>query len=183
MTIVRRVARPLLASIFISGGIDSVRNASTKAPAAEDVAAPIAARIPGLAEGDTELLVRVNGGVQVGAGALLALGRVPRLAALALSASLVPTTVAGHRFWEERDPTRRAQQQIHFLKNASMLGGLLLATADTGGAPSVTWRARHAADRAGSAGRRRSRLARRETRVALREARLAAREGASRLSA
>jgi len=57
---------------------------------------------------------------------LLAMGRAPRLAALALAASLIPTTIAGHRFWTETDPSARAAQRIQFLKNAAMLGGLLV---------------------------------------------------------
>ena len=36
-------------------------------------------------------------------------------------------------------------QRIHFFKNASMLGGLLLAAVDTEGKPGVAWRARRAA--------------------------------------
>ena len=54
---------------------------------------------------------------------MLATGKFPRLSSLALAASLVPTTLAGHRFWEESDPQVKAQQQIHFFKNVSMLGG------------------------------------------------------------
>jgi uncharacterized membrane protein YphA (DoxX/SURF4 family) len=42
---------------------------------------------------------------------------------------MLPTTAAGHAFWEETDPQRRKQQMIHFLKNASMTGGLLLVAA------------------------------------------------------
>jgi len=38
----------------------------------------------------------------------------------------VPTTLAGHRFWEEEDEAARAQQTVQFLKNAAMMGGLLL---------------------------------------------------------
>jgi len=141
MTLVRRLARPLLSSIFIAGGLDSLRNPGPKVPAAEDVAAPIAARIPGIPVGDTEQLIRINGAVQVGAGALLALGKLPRLSALALAATLVPTTAAGHRFWEETDPSARAMQQIHFLKNVSLLGGLLIAAVDLEGRPGLAYRA------------------------------------------
>ncbi|MCA1692575.1 MAG: DoxX family protein [Actinobacteria bacterium] len=94
---------------------------------------------------DTEQLVKVNACVQVGAGILLALGRFPRLAAAALAGSLVPTTLAGHRFWEEQDPNRKRQQQTHFLKNVSLLGGLLHAVFDTEGDPSLRWRAKRAA--------------------------------------
>ena len=43
----------------------------------------------------TEDAVRLNGAVQMVAGTLLALGRFPRLSALALAATLVPTTRPG----------------------------------------------------------------------------------------
>ena len=86
---------------------------------------------------DTGRLVRVNGAVQVGAGIGLALGIAPRLAALALAASLVPTTAAGHRFWEEEDDKARAQQTIHFLKNITIMGGLLEVCAAGAGAVSL----------------------------------------------
>ena len=46
--------------------------------------------------------------------------------ALALAGSLVPTTLAGHRFWEEEDDAARAQQTVQFLKNLAMFGGLLM---------------------------------------------------------
>ena len=46
------------------------------------------------------------------------------------SASLVPTTAAAHRYWTIDDPAARAQQKIHFWKNASLLGGLLLVVFD-----------------------------------------------------
>jgi putative oxidoreductase len=34
---------------------------------------------------------------------------------------------------------------VHFFKNVSMLGGLMLAAVDTEGKPGVAWRARRAA--------------------------------------
>jgi len=97
---------------------------------------------------DTTTLVQLNGAVQVGAGIMLAIGRAPRLSALVLAGTLVPTTLAGHRFWEEEDPQVRTQQRTQFLKNATMLGGLILAAVDTGGRPSLAWWANRAAHRA-----------------------------------
>ena len=47
--------------------------------------------------------------------------------------------------WNETDPTARANSRLHFVKNVSMLGGLLLASVDTDGKPGMAWRARHAA--------------------------------------
>ena len=72
-----------------------------------------------------DVLVRVNGVVQTGAGATLALGVFPRLSALALVGSLIPTTYAGHAFWSIDDKSQRAAQRTQFVKNAAMLGGLL----------------------------------------------------------
>jgi len=130
----------MLSSMFIAGGIDAVNNPQPKVPKAEKVA-PALAEPLGLPE-DSVTLVRINGAVQVGAGILLALGWVPRVAASALAASLVPTTWAGHRFWEETDKQARAAQRIHFLKNTAMLGGLILAATDREGRPFLSWRAR-----------------------------------------
>lgn len=178
MTISRFLARPLLSSIFVYGGADALRNPAGKVPAADDVAPPIAAQIPGLPEGDTEKLVKINAAVQVGAGALLAFGKLPRLSAAALAASLVPTTAAGHRFWE-LEGEQRKQQQFHFFKNVSLLGGLVLAALDTEGRPGVLWRTRHAKDHAGAAVRR----TRREARLAAREAKLSAMDAPRRLRA
>ncbi len=142
MTLLQRVARPMLAGMFIYGGLDALRHPSGKAPKAEPVVGALADRLPD--QVGTDELVRLNGAVQVGAGIALALGVFARPASLALAVSLVPTTLAGHPFWQEADPAARAQQRIQFLKNVAMLGGLILAAADTGGRPSVPWRAKRA---------------------------------------
>jgi uncharacterized membrane protein YphA (DoxX/SURF4 family) len=143
----------MLASMFINGGINSLRNSDYLT----DRAAPVTERLTPIVNKATESLpfsldskqmVQLNGAVHVVGGAMLATGRMPRLAALALAASLVPTTLAGHRFWEESDPQQRANQQVHFFKNVSMMGGLLLAGVDTEGKPSVAWLARRGAERA-----------------------------------
>jgi putative oxidoreductase len=146
----------MLASIFMLQGYDTLRHPDKYAAEAEPVVRPIAERVPVLS-GKPEQAVRINGAVQLVAGSLLALGRWPRLSALAIAATLVPTTLAGHRFWEAEEDENQAQQRIHFLKNLSMLGGLLIASADTAGSPSVAWRTRHAAT---SARKEASRLAR-----------------------
>jgi putative oxidoreductase len=134
----------MLASIFIVQGLDSLLHPDTKAPAAEKVVRPLAERVPAVPD-SVEQAVRLNGAVQLVAGSLLAIGKFPRLSAAALAASLIPTTAAGHRFWESSDKQERAQQKVHFLKNVTMLGGLLIAASDTAGNPSIAWRGRHAA--------------------------------------
>jgi putative oxidoreductase len=128
----RKLARPLLASMFIAGGLDALRNPG---PRQELVAKA------GLQ--DPEKLVRVNAATQLVGGVALATGRLPRLSALALAGSLVPTTYVGHPFWSEDDGSAKRTQRTQFFKNLSMLGGLLLAAADTGGRESIP----HAAGR------------------------------------
>ncbi len=145
MSPIRRLARPLLAAVFVSGGIEAFNHPEPRAIKAEPVTSKLATPL-GLPE-DAVLLVKINAAVQVGAGAMLAIGKLPRVAALVLCGSIVPTTLAGHRFWEETEPASRAQQRIHFFKNLSILGGLLLATVDTAGNPSLSWRAKRAAKR------------------------------------
>jgi len=95
---------------------------------------------------DEKTWVRINAGVHIGAGLALATGRAPRLSALVLAATLVPTTLAGHRFWEHDEQGMRANQQTHFFKNLSMLGGLLIAGVDNEGKPGLAWRAKHGAE-------------------------------------
>jgi putative oxidoreductase len=74
-----------------------------------------------------EQVVRVNGALQAACGLLLALGKAPRLSALVLAGSMIPTTLAAHRFWTEHEPAVRKQQEIQFYKNMAMIGGLLFA--------------------------------------------------------
>lgn len=161
MTLVRRLARPMLAAVFVSAGLDAVRAPGPREPGVEEVAAPVAAKLPFVPEEDTEQLVKINGAVQVVAGSLLAMGRLPRLSALALAVTLVPTTLAGHRFWETSG-AEKADQQFHFTKNVGLLGGLLLAAVDTEGKPGLAWRARAASRAAGREARGVRRAARRQ---------------------
>ncbi len=128
------------------GWSDAVRNPDSKVKSAEAVTRPLAEKVPALDQ-DTRDLVRLNGLVQVGAGLLLASGRFRRLAALTLIGSVIPTTYAGHRFWEEMDDATRTQQLLQLCKNLGLAGGLILAAVDTEGAPSLGWRAKRRARR------------------------------------
>jgi putative oxidoreductase len=139
----QRLARPMLASMFVAGGLDAIRNSESKVKAADAVVQPLSRVVPWLPD-DPELLVKVNGAVQVGAGVLLATGKFKRLASLALIGSIIPTTYAGHRFWEEAEDARRAQQRVHFFKNLGLLGGLILQAAEP---PSTRARREKAASR------------------------------------
>jgi putative oxidoreductase len=144
MTITHALARSLIAPVFIGGGVDAIVHPDEQSAAAEKITKQLSEI--GLPD-DPKRLVRLNASVQLVAGSLLVLGRLPRLSSAALAASLVPTTLAGHRFWEEPDAKIKAVQRVQLMKNLAMLGGLLLAATDRGGAPSLTWRARRTANR------------------------------------
>src|SRR5689334_9301135 len=130
MTVLRAIARPMLASIFAIQGYETMRHPERVSGRAEPVVRPLAERIPAVPD-KTEEAVRLNGSIQFMAGSMLAIGLLPRLSSLAIAATLVPTTIAGHRFWEAQDDQERAQQRIHFLKNLAIFGGLLIAAAAT----------------------------------------------------
>ena len=91
MTVLRAVARPMLASIFAIQGYDTMSNPERVAARAERVVRPLAEGVP-IVPDQTEEAVRLNGAIQFTAGSLLALGIWPRLSALAIAATLVPTT-------------------------------------------------------------------------------------------
>lgn len=168
--ILRKIARPLLASAFVASGAELLR---APAPVVETVQpmvdsgrdalpAPVAGKLPA----NAATAMRIAGAVQVGGGVLLATGKAPRLAAGVLAATLVPVAVYDSAFWTETDPVRREARKVGLIKNAGLLGGVLIASADTEGKPSAAWRAHHAVDEAEFAAK-----------IAAREAQLAGKVG------
>ncbi len=125
MGLVRRTAHALLAGLFVSSGLDVFRHPEPRVATATPFFDQLAIVVP-LEPDERVLAVKANAAAQAAAGTALALGVAPRLAALTLAASLIPTTLGGHRFWEMEGPAV-AQQRTQFLKNAAILGGLLLA--------------------------------------------------------
>src|SRR6476620_1410737 len=99
MSLIRRVARPMLATMFVVGGLDQLRQPAKQAATVAPLAEQAAPSLP--LPHDPELLVRANGAAMVGGGTLRALGRMPRTAATGPAGSLVPTTYVGHPFWAE----------------------------------------------------------------------------------
>lgn len=149
--IVRRIARPLLASAFVAQGIETLAGIEQDAPdvgpalkAAENLPDPIASKVPD----NPALVAQVTGAAQVAGGVLLATGRIPRVSAALLALTVLPTNFGRHMFWAEPDPLRRAQKRHAFLTDLSLVGGLILASADTAGKPSLGWRGRRAGRRA-----------------------------------
>lgn len=148
MSLLRHAARTMLASYFVLGGLDAVRDPYSRLDEAGKVAEGIARRIGPLPEDDPAVVIRANGALQMGAGLALATDTATRPAALVLAATLVPTTLGEHRFWEAEGGQRKGQL-VHFLKSLGLLGGLVIVALDTEGKPGVAWKTAWAVKRAG----------------------------------
>ena len=148
--VIRRIARPLLSVAFIGQGVNSLLNPKSAAQAAapavdglQSLPDSVSSNIPS----DPETFAQINAAVQIGGGLLLAAGKLPRVASAALAITVLPANLGAHAFWSETDPQAKAQKRQQFLTDLSLLGGLLIASADTAGKPSLGWRGRHAAER------------------------------------
>ena len=126
-SLLRPLARVLTGSTYVLLGFDALRTPGGRVDTAAPLLAAIRRTVPLPAD---EVVVRGNAAVMVAGGATLALGTLPRLSALALIGSMVPTTLAGHAYWSAEDPAVRKLQRIHFHKNLAMIGGLLFAALD-----------------------------------------------------
>lgn len=133
---IKALARPLMAAPFIVSGIETLRDPGPRVDRVAPLLKPLADRVPWLPSDDPEKLVRLQGALSVGAGALLAIGRFQRLTTFLLAGQLAPTLLTEHRFWTVRDPERRAAERALFVKDAALFGALtVVATAPTGRHP------------------------------------------------
>ncbi|GAC1698453.1 MAG: hypothetical protein PVS3B3_24580 [Ktedonobacteraceae bacterium] len=115
MSLIKTLGHTLLAGIFITGGYGAFSQPGGRVTKVDQAGIPAARQA-----------VILNGGAMVIAGTALATGFLPKLAALILIGTLVPTTFVGHPFWQEENPQARANHQIHFMKNLAIIGGLLV---------------------------------------------------------
>lgn len=116
MKVVRELGRLCLSALFILSGYQAVKDPSYPAKKAKeelDLPDPVTA-------------AKANGTAMMLAGSAIALNMWTRAAEFVLTLCLIPTTLAGHAFWKERDPQQRTQQKIHFEKNLALFGALLL---------------------------------------------------------
>lgn len=146
--LIRRIARPMLSATFIARGVDTLRDPSTSTEttrrtlgALSALPGPVGAAVPS----NADTLTRVNAAVQVAGGLLFALGRAPRLTAATLAVTMIPRAVGSQALTKDSDPQHAATQRREFLTDVSLLGGLIIAAADTAGKPSLAWRGRRAA--------------------------------------
>ena len=119
------IARVLLALMFVLSGISKLTGLEGTAGYIASVGLPAA-----------QLLALGAGVLEVAAGALLIVGFQARWAALALAAFTVIASLLFHNFWAM--PADKAfMQQLMFMKNLAVTGGLLFVFAYGAGSLSV----------------------------------------------
>ncbi len=143
MSVIRFLARPMLASSFVITGLDKLKNADDTAQQLSPVLRRASESLP--FKTDEKVLARVIGGAQLGAGALLGLGKLSRLAATVLALTSALNTYVEWRSADISTKEGRSARRAQLLRNISLTGGVLLASVDTAGRPSLAWRAEHLA--------------------------------------
>lgn len=130
-TLLRWIARPLLAAVFAWDGIDALRNPQDHVerfrktePTLEKLG------LPPLLTSDAKLLSQVTGALTTLSAAGLALGKWPRLNAAVLALVNLPITVVNNPVWTIRDPQRRQDATRGLVVGASLAGGLGMAMLD-----------------------------------------------------
>lgn len=107
------VARFLLSIMFVMAGINHFSSASISYAASQGI--PMA-----------DILVPVSGVIALVGGLSVLTGFHARVGAVLLLLFMVPVTFLMHNFWDIADPQMAQMQMSHFLKNISMIGGILL---------------------------------------------------------
>lgn len=149
---IRKLARPMVASVYIADGADTIMNTQAHVEGTKAVLDRTRTILPRKyarqLPKDAETVARAIGATKVGAGSLLALGKAPRISASALALASVPTILARHAFWETQDKEEKVARRQGFLTSIALLGGLFITSADTAGKPGLKWRTEKAAQRA-----------------------------------
>ena len=166
--LLRRIARPLFASWFVSEGLDALRHPAGHAQIVRDGLDGLTSRVPasarsaapapvgrvldgGLSDKQLATFAQAHGAAMLVAGAMLAVGRAPRTAALALAGLTVPIVLVNLPFGRRGALTaeEKKARSARFVRALSFAGGAVLAGVDLEGRPGVSWRVQHArADRA-----------------------------------
>ncbi|MDQ6917609.1 MAG: DoxX family protein [Pseudomonadota bacterium] len=111
------VGRILLGLIFVLSGFQKLMGFSGLVGSIAGKGLPMA-----------EVLAVLTIAIELGGGLLLVIGLEARWAALVLFLFIIPVTLVYHNFWT-MDGAQYAMNKIQFMKNLSIMGGMLLAAA------------------------------------------------------
>ena len=120
------LGRLLLAIIFVSSGVEKFMDltATTAEIASKNLPYP-------------NVLAIATAALELGGGVLIILGWQTRLFALALALFTAVAAYFFHDFWHYPPGVEHTNNMIHFMKNVSMIGGLLTLMAVGAGRYSI----------------------------------------------
>ncbi|EFM45135.1 DoxX family protein [Mobiluncus mulieris ATCC 35239] len=140
-TLLRLVARPMLASVFFFDGLDALRSPDDHVerfkkiePALEKLG------FPPVLTSDARLLSRLAGFITVASALGLAAGKYPRTCAALLAAVNFPVTAVNNPMWMAKTPGQRRNYTRGLVVGASLAGGLGMAILDDDDQPSKRMR-------------------------------------------
>ena len=111
------VGRILLGSIFVISGFQKLMGFSG-----------LITQIAGKGLPMPEVLAVLTVAIELGAGLLLVIGWKARWAAFLIFLFIIPVSLTYHNFWT-MEGAQAAMNRIQFMKNISIMGGMLLAAA------------------------------------------------------
>jgi putative oxidoreductase len=111
------VGRVLLALIFVVSGFNKIGGFAGTAGYMASKGLPMA---------DVLLVLTII--IEIGAGLLIMVGWQARWAAVTIFLFLIPVTIIFHPFWGI-DPAQQKMEMIMFMKNLSVMGGMLYIVA------------------------------------------------------
>lgn len=142
MSLVRRIARPLLAAPFIVEGLRTIQTPERDIdvyPQAFQALDSAVEKSSAPSFVTARTVLQASGAVAVAAGVMYATNRAPRAAAVALLATTTVGWAGRKKVWELKGEERMQEIQA-ILTDAGLLGGLLLAAVDHDGRPSMGYR-------------------------------------------
>lgn len=151
MSLLRFIARSLVAGTFIADGAKKFMQPAEAAADAEEFTArvtPLVQRVVPASYSSwvpekTETWVRLTGGAQILGGVMFATGVGRRLGALVLAqTSILNVAIACPGKGASKEERAAARPEV--LMQLALLGSTLLAAQDLQGKPSLAWRAEHA---------------------------------------
>jgi putative oxidoreductase len=107
------VGRILISAIFLLGGISKLMHPTATIGYMHSAGVPIA-----------DVLLYIAAFAELLGGLAILFGFLTRLGALGLFIYLIPVTLWMHAFWRLSGMAAQ-MQQVHFLKNVALMGGLL----------------------------------------------------------
>lgn len=149
---IRKLARPMIASVYIADGVSSIKDAKSKEEETQNTLDKVKKFLPSqyakFVPSDPTTAAQGIGAAKVAAGSLLAIGKAPRLSAATLALLSAPNVVSKNAFWATDDAKEKDARKQGLLTDAALLGGLVIVSMDTEGKPGLRWRANRAAKKA-----------------------------------